>query len=149
VYSLCITIWVRDTQHSLVGLGPHGTKHRQLARQGFYWPTAVSDAVELVRSCKGCQYYARQTHLPTHALQTIPITWLFAVWGLDLVEPLKRTTGGFTHLPGGTRFSSHLRCASMVVKKNDRSFMVVVYDWTVLTLETRLLAAARRKSNKA
>jgi hypothetical protein len=23
---------------------------------------------------------------------------LFAVWGLDLVGPLKRTTGGFTHL---------------------------------------------------
>jgi hypothetical protein len=23
-------------------------------RQGFYWPTAVSDAVKLVRSCKGC-----------------------------------------------------------------------------------------------
>jgi hypothetical protein len=37
-------------------------------RQGFYWPTAVSDAVKLVRSYKGCQYYARQTHLPAHAL---------------------------------------------------------------------------------
>jgi hypothetical protein len=23
-------------------------------RQGFYWPTVVSDAVKLVRSCKGC-----------------------------------------------------------------------------------------------
>jgi transposase InsO family protein len=67
-------------------------------RQGFYWPTAVSDAVKLVCSCKGCQYYARQTHLPAHALQTIPITWPFAIWGLDLVGPLKRTTGGFTHL---------------------------------------------------
>jgi hypothetical protein len=31
-------------------------------------------------------------------LQTIPITWSFAVWELDLVEPLKRTTSGFTHL---------------------------------------------------
>jgi hypothetical protein len=30
-------------------------------------------------------------------LQTIPITWPFAVWGLDLVGPLKNTTGGFTH----------------------------------------------------
>jgi hypothetical protein len=67
-------------------------------RQGFYWPTVVSNAVKLVRSCKGCQYYARRTHLPTHALQTIPITWSFAVWGLDLVGPLKRAAGGFTHL---------------------------------------------------
>jgi hypothetical protein len=31
-------------------------------------------------------------------LQTIPITWPFAVWGLDLVGPLKKTTRGFTHL---------------------------------------------------
>jgi transposase InsO family protein len=31
-------------------------------------------------------------------MQTIPITWPFALWGLDLVGPLKRTTGGFTHL---------------------------------------------------
>jgi transposase InsO family protein len=58
----------------------------------------VSDAIKLVCSCKGCQYYARQTHLSAHALQTIPITWPFAVWGLDLVVPLKRMTGGFTHL---------------------------------------------------
>jgi hypothetical protein len=67
-------------------------------RQGFYWPTAVFDAIKLVRSCKGCQYYARQTHLLAHILQTIPIIWSFAVWGHDLVGPLKRTTGGFTHL---------------------------------------------------
>jgi hypothetical protein len=32
-------------------------------RQGFYWPTAVSNAIKLVRSCKGCQYFARQIHL--------------------------------------------------------------------------------------
>jgi ribonuclease HI len=33
-------------------------------RQGFYWPTAVADATRIVRSCQGCQFYARQTHLP-------------------------------------------------------------------------------------
>jgi hypothetical protein len=50
--------------------------------------TLVADATRIVRSCQGCQFYARQTHLPAQALQTIPITWLFAVWGLDLVGPL-------------------------------------------------------------
>jgi hypothetical protein len=58
----------------------------------------VSEAIKLVRSYKGCQYYVRQTHISAHALQTIPITWPFTVWGLDLVRPLKKTTGGFTHL---------------------------------------------------
>jgi transposase InsO family protein len=67
-------------------------------RQGFYWPTAVADTTEIVRTCEGCQFYARQTHLPAHALQTIPITWPFAVWGLDLVGPLQKAPGGFTHL---------------------------------------------------
>jgi hypothetical protein len=43
-------------------------------RQGFYWPTAVADATRIVRSCQGCQFYSRQTHLPAQALQTIPIT---------------------------------------------------------------------------
>jgi hypothetical protein len=33
-------------------------------RQGFYWPTAVADATRIVRTCQGCQFYARQTHLP-------------------------------------------------------------------------------------
>jgi hypothetical protein len=56
--------------------------------QGFYWPTAGADANETVRTCEGCQFYARKTNLPGHALQTIPITWPFAVWGLDIVGPL-------------------------------------------------------------
>ena len=28
----------------------------------------------------------------------IPITWPFMVWGLDLVGPLNKVPGGFTHL---------------------------------------------------
>ena len=43
-------------------------------RQDFYWPTMVTDAEQIVRTCEGCQHYSRQTHLPAQALQTIPIT---------------------------------------------------------------------------
>jgi transposase InsO family protein len=67
-------------------------------RQGFYWPTAVADATRIVRSCRGCQFYARQTHLPAQALQTIPITWSFAVWSLDPIGPFQKAPKGFTHL---------------------------------------------------
>ena len=58
----------------------------------------MADATGLVRSYEGCQYYARQTHLPAQALQTIPITWPFAVWGLDMVGPLQKAPRGYTHL---------------------------------------------------
>ena len=37
-------------------------------RQGFYWPTALRNAEDIVRACKGCQFYAKQTHLPAQAL---------------------------------------------------------------------------------
>jgi transposase InsO family protein len=67
-------------------------------RQGFYWLTVVDDATRIVRSCQGCQFYARQMHLPAQALQTIPITWPFAVWGLDLVGPMQKAPRGFSHL---------------------------------------------------
>jgi ribonuclease HI len=66
--------------------------------QGFYWPTAVADASEIVRTCEGCQLYTRKSNLPAHVLQTIPIMWPFVVWGLDIVGPLRKVPGGYTHL---------------------------------------------------
>ena len=36
--------------------------------------------------------------MPAQELQTIPITWPFMVWGLDMVGPLKKASGSFTHL---------------------------------------------------
>jgi hypothetical protein len=66
--------------------------------QGFYWPTTVSDANSLVHRCAGCQYFARQKHVPASQLYTIPITRLFSTWGLNLVGPFKKAKGGFTHV---------------------------------------------------
>jgi len=90
----CITIEegrkLLEDLHSGV-CGHHATLRTLVGnafRQGFYWPTAIADAIELVRSFHGCQFYAKQTHLPAHALQMIPITWPFTVWGLDLMGPL-------------------------------------------------------------
>ena len=65
--------------------------------KAFTSPTTVVDATDVVRTCEGCQFYARKMHLPAHALQTIPVTWPFTVWGLDLVGPLQKAPGGFTH----------------------------------------------------
>jgi hypothetical protein len=80
---------IRDIHAGVCG---HHTASRTLVgnafRQGFYWPTAVVDASEVVRTCEGCQFYARKTNLLAHTLQTKPITWSFAVWGLDIVGPL-------------------------------------------------------------
>jgi hypothetical protein len=42
--------------------------------------------------------YAHQIHQPASALKTIPITWPFAVWGLDMVGPFKPARGKMTHI---------------------------------------------------
>jgi hypothetical protein len=36
--------------------------------------------------------------VPSHQLQTIPITWHFSTWGLDLVGPFKKAKGEFTDI---------------------------------------------------
>ena len=37
-------------------------------RSGFYWPTTLNDATELVRSCEACQFHAKQIHQPAGGL---------------------------------------------------------------------------------
>jgi hypothetical protein len=85
---------LRDIHASVCG---HHAAPRTLVgnvfRQGFYWPTTVTDTNEVVRTCEGCQFYTRKTNLPLHALQTIRVTWPFAVWGLDIVGPLQKVPG--------------------------------------------------------
>jgi transposase InsO family protein len=67
-------------------------------RSYFYWPTAKKDATDLVQMCDACQFLSKQQHLPGQHLQTIPVTWPFACWGLDMIEPFKKAQGGYTHV---------------------------------------------------
>jgi transcription antitermination factor NusG len=81
--------------------GHHASSRALVAkvfRHGFYWPTALQEAEDLVQKCNGCQMYAHQIHQPASALKTIPITWPFGVWGLDMVGAFKPARGKMTHI---------------------------------------------------
>jgi hypothetical protein len=81
-------------------------------RQGFYWHTTVADACKIMRTCEGCQFYARKSNLHAHVLQTIHVTWPFAVWGLDIVGPLRKAPGATpTYWSPSTSFPSGQMCA--------------------------------------
>jgi hypothetical protein len=67
-------------------------------RPGFYWPTALQDAAEMVKSCKACQFHANQIHTPAQALQMIPPFWPFTVWEVDILGPFPRAVGGYRFL---------------------------------------------------
>jgi hypothetical protein len=34
----------------------------------FHWPTAIQDAVELVKTCRACYFHAKQIYTPAQTL---------------------------------------------------------------------------------
>jgi hypothetical protein len=64
-------------------------------RVGFYWPSAIADAEKLVCHYEGCQFFAKQTHVLAHELQTILVSWPFACGGLDMIRPFKLAPRGY------------------------------------------------------
>jgi hypothetical protein len=81
--------------------GHHASSRALVAKafhHGFYWPTTLRDADQLVKHCNSFQRFSKHRNTPAAALKTIPLTWSFAVWGLDMVGPFKTVPGGLTHL---------------------------------------------------
>jgi hypothetical protein len=50
-------------------------------RAGFWWPTAVSDAEDLVRRCQNCQFFGKQSHVPAQSHHHT------AILGVRLLKP--------------------------------------------------------------
>jgi hypothetical protein len=55
----------------------------------------MTDAKDLIKRCKGCQFFAKQQHLPAQVLRTVSPSWPFAIWSLDSVGPFRTTPGGY------------------------------------------------------
>ena len=77
-------------------------------RSGFFWPTAVSDAEDLVRRCPGCQFFGKKIHVSAHNLITIP--------------PLTVAQGGFNHvLVAVDKFTKWIEYKPIVKITSDRA----------------------------
>ena len=48
----------------------------------------IFDVADYVRKCDQCQRLAPVLRSPTQDLISITISWPFAQWGIDIVEPL-------------------------------------------------------------
>ena len=49
----------------------------KVLRQGYYWPTMLRDATDLVRKCKICKEHAKISHLPSEPLMSVTSPWPF------------------------------------------------------------------------
>ena len=68
-------------------IGPRALAGKAL-RQGYYWPTMLRDATDLVRKCKIFQEHAKISHLPSEPLTSVTSPLPFQQWGLDILGPL-------------------------------------------------------------
>jgi hypothetical protein len=64
-------------------------------RQGFYWPMAIKDAEQIVKTCEVCQFAAKHQRRPWALSQLITPTWPLQCWGMDIVGPLPTAQGNF------------------------------------------------------
>jgi hypothetical protein len=110
--------------------GHHASSRALVAKafhHGFYWPTALQDADQLVKHCNGCQRFSKHWHTPAAALKTTPLTWPFAVWGLDMVGPFKMAPGGLTHLlVAVNKFTKWIKAKT--IKKLDGSSTIKFFN---------------------
>ena len=60
----------------------------KVLRQGYYWPTILKDATDLVKKCRICKKHAKISRLPSEPLTSITSPWPFQHWGLDILGPL-------------------------------------------------------------
>ncbi|KAL2235239.1 UNVERIFIED_CONTAM: Gag-Pol polyprotein [Sesamum indicum] len=60
---------------------------QKVARQGYFWPTLMTDSKEFVRRCEKCQRYASQIHTPAVPMTPILITCPFDQWDIDILGP--------------------------------------------------------------
>jgi hypothetical protein len=96
----CIT-WEEGYELLIGGHGGESSNHASFCtlvckafRHGFYWPIAIQDAVELVKTCRACQFHAKQIHTLAQTMQMISPLWPFTIWGLDILGLFPRAVGG-------------------------------------------------------
>jgi hypothetical protein len=78
-----------------------------LAKFGFYWPKAASDAADLVQKCENCQKCARDQKQPSSLTQLIQPTWSLQRWGLDLLGPLPPAQGNLRYVVVAVEYFSN------------------------------------------
>lgn len=67
-----------------------GPKMRlKLKRMGYYWPSMLTDCLNMARKCHVCQIHGDFIYQPPTPLHPTVPSWPFAAWGTDVVGPIE------------------------------------------------------------
>ena len=63
---------------------------KKTKRQGYYWPTMLSDSDDVIKWCDKCQRHSPMFHQPAKRLSSIKSPYPFMKYSMDIVGPLPR-----------------------------------------------------------
>ncbi|KAL0395043.1 UNVERIFIED_CONTAM: hypothetical protein Slati_4470500 [Sesamum latifolium] len=80
--------------------------HFRIKRMGYYWPAMVKDCIDYAKRCQACQFHANLIHQPPEPLHPTVASWHFDAWGLDVVGPMTKSSGGHLYILAATDYFS-------------------------------------------
>ncbi|XP_027151163.1 uncharacterized protein LOC113751373 [Coffea eugenioides] len=98
---------MEEAHSGVCGAHQSGPKlHFRIKRMGYYWPTMVKDCIDFARRCQTCQFHGNFIRQPPEPLHPTVASWPFDAWGLDIVGPLPKSSGGHIFILAATDYFS-------------------------------------------
>ncbi|KAK4407891.1 hypothetical protein Sango_0370100 [Sesamum angolense] len=106
-----------------------------IKRMGYYWSTMVKDCINYARRYQACQFHANLIHQLPEPLHPTIVLWPFDAWGLDVVGPIIKSSGGHLYILAATDyFSKWVEAVPLKeVKKENVAFICthIIYHYRV------------------
>ncbi|KAL0420447.1 UNVERIFIED_CONTAM: hypothetical protein Slati_3067600 [Sesamum latifolium] len=123
--------------------------HFRIKRMGYYWPTMVKDCIDYANRCQTCQFHVNLIHQPPEPLHPTVASWPFDAWGLDVVGPMTKSSGGHLYILAATDYFSKWAEAvpfKEVKKENVADFIRtnIIYRYGVPSLLKKVVAKSKR-----
>ncbi|KAL0440416.1 UNVERIFIED_CONTAM: hypothetical protein Slati_2524600 [Sesamum latifolium] len=91
---------------------------------GYYWTTMVNDCMEYAK-CQACQFYTNLIHQPPEPLHPTVASWPLDAWGLDVVGPMTKSSGGHLYILATTEYFSKWDEANPLKKSRRRMPLIL------------------------
>ncbi|KAL0455852.1 UNVERIFIED_CONTAM: Retrovirus-related Pol polyprotein from transposon opus [Sesamum latifolium] len=107
------------------------------------------EGADYAKGCQACQFHANLIHQPPEPLHPTVASWPFDAWGLDVVGPTTKSSGGHLYILATTDYFSKWAEAvplKEVKKENVTDFIRtnIIYRYGVPSLLKKVVAKSKR-----
>ncbi|KAJ9541590.1 LOW QUALITY PROTEIN: hypothetical protein OSB04_028096 [Centaurea solstitialis] len=123
---------------------------RKVLESGFYWPTVFKDAHTLIKSCDACQRAGNITKKDEMPQQSISVSEVFDVWGIDFMGPFPDSKGN-KYILVAVDYVSKYGCPKAIISDRGTHFANYLLEKTLKSASSvldRLSSASKWTSGK-